>query len=156
MQYGCHHTEVPHDDVHLQSSISTQCLYHSALTQIPNRHWEVSVGVWGWGYFLRHTCLLRLLLNVMALPGTPWTSRWRSFSWQNARLRELFSAIFPEPPVHKKCVWFEKPKGIHAMALIIIHFVSAAVGGWHSLAYKTITRLLKRWENTLKCSSWSH
>lgn len=66
---GCHHKEVHHDDLLLQRCASTQCLYNSALTQIPGRHWDVSARALRVGCFHSHTCLLRLLLNLMALPG---------------------------------------------------------------------------------------
>lgn len=137
-----------HDDVRLQSSIPTECLYNSALTQIPRLALGGVSGSLKVGYFLSHTCLLRLLLNLMALPGTTNVSVKIIFltkcSTQEAILRyfseHLYISVFGGGEKNDA-----SKKEIYTMALIIIHFfsldTSAGISWRHALRDKIVTRL---------------
>lgn len=79
MQCVCHHTEVHPGDERLQSPISAECLYNSALTQIPGWHSECQRGFEGGGFLQSHLpiTLAPQLDGTLRRPGT---SRQRSFS----------------------------------------------------------------------------
>lgn len=83
------------------------------------------------GVFPQSHLPITLATQLNGTPRHPLNVSPKIISLTKCSNRDIFS------------VWFEKPKGSHAAALIIIHFISAAVARWHSLAYKTITRHVK-------------